>query len=207
MYRLLIQAGQGDRGFTLLELLVVIAILAVLMGTVLVGFTGADEERRLRTLAEDIQMRLELARQNAVQRNREWGVHVQDNGYRFTEFEPQAGIWVTQAQRPFATGGEVPRIGFDVEVEGFDLRPLGTPHPEEELPDIVLFSSGEVTPFTWALVPDWDTMPWMLSSDGLAVVTAERSDQRWAGSDRRSTRRMARGQENLTHLFNDPQTR
>ena len=203
----LIQTGQRGRGFTLLELLVVIAIVAVLMGTVIVGFTGADEERRLRTVAEDIQRRLELARQNAVQRNREWGVHVQDNSYRFTEFDPQSGIWVTQAQRPFATAGDVPRIEFDVEIEGFDVGLFGTSDPEEELPDIVFFSSGEVTPFTWALVPDWGTMPWMLSSDGLAAVTAERSDQRWVGPNQRSARRKARGQENLAHLFNAPQTR
>lgn len=174
MHRNLIQAGQCGRGFTLLELLVVIAIIAVLMGTVLVGFTGADEERRLRALAEGIQTRLELARQNALQRNREWGVHVRDNTYRFTEFDPQSGVWVTQAHRPFTAADAVPRIEFEVEIEGFDLGQFGA--PEEELPDIVLFSSGEVTPFTWLLMPQWDTTPWVLSSDGLAAVTAERRD-------------------------------
>ena len=174
MHCRLIQAGKRGSGFTLLELLVVTAIIAVLMGTVIVGFTGADEERRLRTLAEGIQARLELARQNALQRNREWGVHVQDRTYRFTEFDPQSGIWVEQTQRPFAATGPVPRIEFDVEIEGFDLGQFGA--PEEELPDIVMFSSGEATPFTWTLVPDWDTTPWILSSDGLAAVTAERQD-------------------------------
>ena len=182
----------------MLELLVVVAILAVLVGTVVVGFTGADEERRLRTLAEGIQARLELARQNALQRNREWGVHVEDNGYRFTEFDPRAGIWITQAQRPFAATAAAPRIEFEVEVEGFDLGPFNV--PDEEIPDIVLFSSGEVTPFTWALLPDWDTTPWTLSSDGLAAVTAQRLDPRRIGSSRRATRG---DQGNLAHLFNE----
>ncbi|MYF48803.1 MAG: type II secretion system protein GspH [Gammaproteobacteria bacterium] len=193
----LTQPQTWSRGFTLLELLVVVAILAVLVGTVVVGFTGADEERRLRTLAEGIQARLELARQNALQRNREWGVHVEDNSYRFTEFDPQSGIWITQAQRPFAATGAAPRIEFEVEVEGFDLGPFNV--PDEEIPDIVLFSSGEVTPFTWALVPDWDTTPWTLSSDGLAAVTAQRLDPRRLGSSRRATRG---DQGNLAHLFN-----
>lgn len=194
----LTQPQTWSRGFTLLELLVVVAILAVLVGTVVVGFTGADEERRLRTLAEGIQARLELARQNALQRNREWGVHVEDNSYRFTEFDPQSGIWITQTQRPFTATSTAPRIEFEVEVEGFDLGPFDV--PDEEIPDIVLFSSGEVTPFTWALLPDWDTTPWTLSSDGLAAVTAQRLDPRRLGSSRRATRG---DQGNLAHLFNE----
>lgn len=197
----LTQFRMRSQGFTLIEILVVIAILAVLMGTVIVGFTGADEERRLRAVAEGIQARLELARQNALQRNREWGVHVQDNAYHFTEFNPQAGVWATQGQRPFAAGG-APRIEFEVEVEGFDIGQFGA--PEEELPDIVLFSSGEVTPFTWTLKPDWDTTPWVLSSDGLAAVTAERRDPRRADPGRRATRGK---RQDLAHLFNEPISR
>ena len=206
MHLHLIRARPQSRGFTLLELLVVIAVVAVLMGTVIVGFTGADEERRLRASAEGIQARLELARQNALQRNREWGVHVKDNTYRFTEFDPQAGAWVTQVQRPFAALGTVPRIKFDVEIEGFDSGKFDA--PQEELPDIVLFSSGEVTPFAWVLTPGWGTTPWVLSSDGLSTISVERRDSRRLGSSRRTAQPMARDkQEDLAHLFTSPGSR
>ena len=44
----------------------------------------------------------------------------------------------------------------------------------KDLPQIVVFSSGEVTPFTIYLEPDWDTLRWFVSSDGISRVAAER---------------------------------
>ena len=161
------------------------------MGTVIVGFTGADEERRLRTLAEDIQARLELARQNALQRNREWGVHVEENSYRFSEFDPQSGIWITNPSVPLQPPAQRPALSSRWRSRALNSASSGA--AEEELPDMVLFSSGEVTPFAWTLVPDWDTTPWTLSSDGLAAVTAEQQDPRRLDSSRRTSTRRTGG--------------
>ena len=54
------------RGFSLLELLVVISLAAILTGTVIVGFTGADNEQRLRGTADQLAYTIELARQHAL---------------------------------------------------------------------------------------------------------------------------------------------
>ena len=174
-------------GFTLLELLVVMVIFTILTGTVVLGFTGADEEQALRGMADRIGARIELARQYALQRNREWGVLVQSDDYRFVELDTQQGRWVDQAYRPFIADGLSPRISCRVKIEGFDREQIGV--PEEGLPDIIVFSSGAVTPFKWYLEPAWDAPPWIVSSDGLSPSRIDRDGRGDGRIDRNRSRR------------------
>ncbi|MFU8817970.1 MAG: type II secretion system minor pseudopilin GspH [Pseudomonadales bacterium] len=164
--------GGDCRGFTLLELLVVISLAAILTGTVIVGFTGADTEQRLRGNADQLAYTIELARQYALQRNREWGLYVEPDELSFAEFDPEQGEWVTQSQRPF---GNVPLMGQVVlRVESEGLEQLSA-DAREGLPKVILFSSGEVTPFTVHLEPEWDTGPWQVTSDGISRTQASRN--------------------------------
>ena len=171
---------RASAGFTLLELLVVASIVAILTSALVLGFAGAGEEQQLRGMAERIGARVELARQQALQRNREWGIYVEENGYRFAELDPGQGRWVEQTGRPFRADGPTSRVSFRVEVDGFkgqepEDEGLGDEDPRRRAPpDIILFSSGEVTPFRWHLEPAWDAAPWVLSSDGLAQTSVER---------------------------------
>ena len=163
-------------GFTLLELLVVIVIFAILTSTVVLGFSGADEDQELRGMAERISTRMELARQYSLQRNREWGVFVQADSYRFAELDSLNGQWIEQSYRPFIADGLNPRISFRVQVEGFDEEQFDI--ADDDFPEIVIFSSGEMTPFQWHLMPVWDGPAWMVSSDGLAPSSVTRQARR-----------------------------
>ena len=161
---------RGQRGFTLLELLVVITLVAILTGTVVLGFAGADTQQEIKGFAQRFAYRIELARQQALQRNREWGVYVEEQGYRFAEFDPDVAEWIERSGRPFAHG-EVPGyLTLRLETEGVGEVPFGD---EEALPKLLVFSSGEITPFTLYLNPEIEAPVWLVSSDGLSRARAE----------------------------------
>ena len=90
-----------NHGFTLIEMLVVVVIIGILASTVVLGFVGSDREQNLRTEAERLAALIEMARSEAVQRNEEWGVSINANGYRFLVFSPLNRSWVEQKSRPF----------------------------------------------------------------------------------------------------------
>ena len=165
-------ASKTCRGFSLLELLVVISIVGILSGTVLLGFTGADVEQYLRGEADRFAIRVELARQHALQRNREWGIYIDEESYQFAEFDPEQGNWLKQTERPFGVVNPYETITLRVETSA-DTLPTSD---GEDLPQIIVFSSGEITPFDVHFEPTWNSIPWVVQSDGLSAARAERED-------------------------------
>jgi general secretion pathway protein H len=166
--------ARPQTGFSLLEVLVVLTILAIITGTVMLSFTGADTEQALKGAAERMAMRIELARQHSLTRNREWGIYVEEDTYRFAEFDPEQAVWVEQTQRPFDDDDLPELVGLSLDLEEYDTLPF---EEEDGLPQILIFSSGEITPFRLLLEPEWRARPWLVSSDGLARVEASREEE------------------------------
>ncbi len=165
-------ASRTCKGFSLLELLVVIAIVGILTGTVILGFTGADLEQYLKGEADRFAIRVELARQYALQRNREWGIFVEEGGYRFAEFDPEQGVWLEKNERPFSAVSPFETITLRVETDADTLPTTDG----KDIPQIIVFSSGEITPFDLYFEPDWESQPWVVQTDGLSPATPERED-------------------------------
>jgi general secretion pathway protein H len=158
-------------GFTLLELLVVVSLVGILTGVVVLGFTGADTQQEVKGLAQRFAFRVELARQSALNRNREWGIYIDEENYRFAEFSPDLGEWQKQTQRPFETVTVPGHVRLRLETEGVGELPFAD---GERLPQILVFSSGEVTPFTLYMELPGNLRPWLVSSDGLSKARSHR---------------------------------
>jgi len=69
-------------GFTLLELLVVLVIMGVMLGAVSMNAMQSNRQR-LQTDAQRISLLLQLAREEAIVRNRPTAFEANQEGYRF----------------------------------------------------------------------------------------------------------------------------
>lgn len=157
-------------GFTLIEMLVVVVIVGILASTVALGFLGSDREQNLRTEAERLAELIEMARSEAVQRNEEWGLAIGTTGYRFLVLDSITHRWVEQKSGPFHPR-ETPDMKLTVQVDALTLP--GT-DAKETTPEIIMFSSGEQTPFEIEITPQWKSIPWSVKSDGLARASVQR---------------------------------
>ena len=173
------------RGFTLLELLIVIAIIGVLAGVVTFHFVGADRERALETEALRLATLVELARAEALMRNARWGLFVDATEYVFAEFDPNTRGWRRPEAGPFRRRNAPPGVSFGATVEGegpgrASRAPRvrrGGGRAVDSVPDILIFPSGEQTPFTLQIVPAWNSVPWRVQSDGIQRTVAARGEE------------------------------
>jgi general secretion pathway protein H len=130
------------RGFTLIEILVVVVILAVLAGALTLAVNGVGGERRLAAQSEQMQALLGYACEQAELTGRSIGISLSASAYRFSNLE--RGNWIPFGPgelrtRPWLEGTSalLTRDGRIVQIAG--------EFPEK--PQLVCFSSGEMTPF------------------------------------------------------------
>ncbi len=138
-------------GFTLLELLVVIALIGIILTFATLTLGGDRRAERLEEAAERFRQLTRLAAEQAVLRGEEWGLALDEAGYRFLYLEDDG--W-----RPVADPTFRPRHW----PEGIEARLLLDGQPaaladaadgdaDAPSPDILLLSSGELTGFELVL--------------------------------------------------------
>jgi general secretion pathway protein H len=168
------QANQA-RGFTLIELLVVLVILGSLIGIAVLSVGIAGPGRELHNEAERLAGLIGVLAEEAVLDNQEYGLLLSREAYQVLRYDPLKQEWQPLASKPH----QLPVWAeLSVELEGAALE-LPLPEGEEPakgalVPQLLLLSSGEISPFRLRLAERRaDGMRLQLVSDGFQLPKVE----------------------------------
>ena len=143
------------KGFTLLELLVVILLIGIIANFAVLSIGSRTLSDRMETEAERIKQLIELAAEEAQVKGLNLGLIYEPEAYGFLVLG-DGGIW-----SPYAESGPFRRraLGEPLEIDLRVENQLVPPHnPDDEdavvLPQVLILSSGEVSPFELDLRAD-----------------------------------------------------
>lgn len=156
------------KGFTLIELLVVLVIIGVL--TSLIGLSIVPSKPSPQRESRRFHQVLEAARQQAVLFNQDLGVEIRGDSYQVLHWRAQQW-WPSDT--PILSEYTLPENlhqtlwfnGLEDENESADS--------DDPQPQILLFATGEVTPFGWTLKDPAEDKQWRLSASPLGVFELE----------------------------------
>jgi len=150
-----------SRAFTLIEILVVVSIIAVVMSIAVLSLGVLGDDRTLREEGRRVVALVQVAQDEAVMQGREFGIEFMTGGYRFVEFDPLLNTWSEFIGDDTLRMRQLPEeMEFELWIEGqrvlLETEPARTEPPDETsavsvaekyAPHILVFSSGDMTPF------------------------------------------------------------
>ena len=129
--------------FSLIEVLVVLVIVSVLALAVSISIASAGGERQLTREAERLQALIEHACRQAELGGREVGLRIGTQGYSFA-LHGFNGWATTERKDELRPHNWVPGLRLELLRDG---RSLDIANSDAEAPQLVCFSSGELSPF------------------------------------------------------------
>ncbi|WXL24432.1 type II secretion system minor pseudopilin GspH [Ectopseudomonas mendocina] len=169
------QRRTKNRGFTLIELLVVLVILGVLISLTAFSSGIAGPGRKLQGEAERLAGLIGVLAEEAVLDDQEYGLLLTPNTYQVLRYEPFKREWLPLPGKPYALPDWAE---LTMELEGAALalpeQEKKTAKPGKPVPQLLLLSSGEMSPFRLRVAerrPDGLRM--QLVSDGFQLPKAE----------------------------------
>ena len=155
--------SSASAGFTLIELLAVILIVGVVSGVLVLSADLASGQAKVRDEARRFAQLIELLCEEAVLQQHQFGAAVEADGYLFLVWEDQA--WLPRSAGVFRPRKFPSAVDAELLIEG---QPA-LPEESSGTPQVVCYSSGELTPFELALAGP-DGIGWSVTGNALGRI-------------------------------------
>jgi general secretion pathway protein H len=160
----------GEPGFTLIEILIVLVIVGIIMAVALLSFGILGDDRSLNRDARRLSSLIELVSDEATTQGREYGLEFMRTGYRFVEHDPLLDQWFEVVGDDYLRPRDLDEgAEFELVIEDrlvlLHTEAKETERDEDEpqrdltddyLPHVLIFSSGDITPFELRFLRDVD---------------------------------------------------
>ena len=191
----MLKRENAQRGFTLLEIVVVILIMGVMVTFASLSIGNRVNEDKLENEARRAEAVIKLASEEAEAKGVEIGLRFTEGGYRLLALDSNRRWQDYEASGPLRRRSFQEPFGLQLRVEGRAVRlpPELTPEQERELaesrvlkgerendaakmtPQVMVLSSGEMTPFLLQLTAPGLDVGYRLEADALGRVQLVRS--------------------------------
>lgn len=164
-------------GFSLIEVLVVVVIVGIVMSIAVLSLSLVGGGQDVREEAQRMVTLVEIAQDESMLQGREFGLEFMEGSYRFLELNPLTGQWGEIFGDDTLRLRQLPEeieLALFIEDRRVLLKrdPAQTADDEERergveafVPHVLIYSSGDITPFELHFVRDID--------DNLAAIRAD----------------------------------
>ena len=161
---------QSSTGFTLIEILVVLLLITILTGVAVTQLPAIAQNSDFDTEARRLELLLNMAKNEALLESMEYGFGPTRDGYEFLRYDDMSQEW-QQLDAPFNPRKLPEDIRLTVRAESSDYGLEG-----ENVPPVLLLSSGETTPVTMTLRSRRGSLERILESDGYSAFSWQNQD-------------------------------
>jgi general secretion pathway protein H len=180
-----------DRGFTLIELLIVMVIVATVVSIAMLSFGILGNDRDLQTEGKRFAALMEVVQDEASMQGREFGIELMTAGYRFVEYDALSGQWADVPGDDILRLRALPediefelfledrRIQLDSDPATFDDNEVSAGRSATDVysPHLLIYSSGDATPFELHIWRRFDDSRVVLRGDALGTVENVKPDE------------------------------